>query len=698
MMSIIAFPLRRLPFLLFLLLGIPGFTAETGNQEAPAMDFFKGEPDTGYPPSSPLLVNARGRDYRSLNGPWDIIIDEAGIGWRMITAGDYYDEGARFPDTGMRLREHSFDDRKQLQVPGDWNSQLPELARYRSKVLYEKAVSLDPEQGKRYFLHFDGANYTTDLFVNNQIVGRYTGGYTAFNFDITDFLQAGKNSLVVRVDAFLDDSTIPTMRTSDFWKYGGITRDVGLITVADTYIAQYHVYLDDLERGVIKGWVALGGDRVAGRTVQLDIAEAGVATRFDTNEDGRGEFSVEAVALELWSPGSPRLYDVELTLGDDVLADRIGFRTVSTQGDKVLLNGKPIQIRGISMHEETVRHPGLSNSREDVMAQFELVRELNANFVRLAHYPHNEYTVKLADEMGLMLWSEVPIVSLIDWDNPDTLELARSVLTANVKRDINRASIVMWSISNESFPQTRARLDFLAELAATARALDDSDRPIASALVGNPKEEFADLGKHLFAQLLRQPDLPAASRERLMATAGRMATSTDKQEESTGEMRVVIADPLGEVVDIVGYNEYFGWYYSKFFAQTLGVDEGAVRKAMLSIMPDIRFSNAFGKPMIISEFGAGARAGYHSADHAVWSEEYQARVYEQQLKMLGDSDSVQGFTPWVLKDFRSHLRELNGIQDGFNRKGLVSETGEKKLAFKILADYYAARKQAAAGQ
>jgi len=98
---------------------------------------------------------------------------------------------------------------------------------------------------------------------------------------------------------------------------------------------------------------------------------------------------------------------------------------------------------------------------------------------------------------------------------------------------MNRASIVMWSISNESFPQTEARLNFLAELAATARALDDSDRPIASALVGNPKEEFADLGKRLFAQLLRQPDLPAASRERLMAMAGRMATSADKREEST---------------------------------------------------------------------------------------------------------------------------------------------------------------------
>jgi beta-glucuronidase len=678
-------PLLALPYTV-------GPVMAAGNDDT-VMDFFKGEPDTGYSPSSPLLVNARGRDYQSLNGPWDIIVDEAGIGWRMITTGDYYPQAERYPDTGGRLREHSFDERAQLQVPGDWNTQLPELYRYRGKVLYEKAIELEPEQGRRYFLHFDGANYTTDLFVNNQPVGRYTGGYTAFNFDITDFLVAGRNSFIVRVDAFLDDSTIPTMRTSDFFKYGGITRDVGLVAVPATFIAQYHLYLDDREQGVISGWVQLGGDDVARRTVALVIADAGVAVDVTTNGDGRGTFSVAARELELWSPGSPRLYDVSLSLDGERLSDRVGFRTVSTRGNRILLNGKPMQIRGVSMHEETVRRPGLSNSRDDVLAQFELVKELNANFVRLAHYPHNEYTVKLADEMGLMLWSEIPIVSLIEWENPDTLAVAKSLLTSNITRDMNRAAVVMWSISNESFPQTQARLAFLSELAATARSLDESGRPIASALIGNPGEEFKDLGRHLFAQLLRQPDLPEASRERLMATAARMGGSAAGQDQPSGvEMQVVIADPLGEVVDIVGYNEYFGWYYSKFFAQMLGVDEGATRRAMLAIMPEIRFSNAFGKPMIISEFGAGAVAGLHSDTNAIWSEEYQARVYEQQLKMLGSSESVQGFTPWVLKDFRSHLRELNGIQDGFNRKGLVSDTGRKKLAFEVLADYYGEKK------
>jgi beta-glucuronidase len=511
----------------------------------------------------------------------------------------------------------------------------------------------------------------------------------------------GKNSFIVRVDAHLDESTIPTMRTSDFWKYGGLTRDVGLITEPATYIARYHVYLHSLEKNEIRGWIQLAGKSTANQLVKVDIGDVGIETHIRTDDEGRGEFTVQARNLELWSPQSPRLYNVTLSLEDITLRDRIGFRTVSTQGQKILLNGQPMTIRGISMHEETVLHPGLSTSREDVLAQFELVKELNANFVRLAHYPHNEHTVKLADEMGLMLWSEVPIVSLIDWDNPATLAVAKSQLVENVTRDLNRASVVTWSISNESFPQSQARLDFLSALAAIVRNLDDSGRPIASALMGNPKKEFADIGKHLFAQLLRNPELPAATREQLMAMVAAASSNAAKAGATAGavteggspaEMHVIIDDPLGEIVDIVGYNEYFGWYYSRFFAQSLGVDEGLMRNAMLSIMPNIRFENAFGKPMIISEFGAGAKAGFHSDRAIIWSEEYQARVYTKQLEMLEKSSYVNGFTPWILKDFRSHLRELNGIQETFNRKGLVSETGEKKMAFGVLSKFY--RKQA----
>ncbi|WP_317928986.1 glycoside hydrolase family 2 protein [Halioxenophilus sp. WMMB6] len=664
-----------------------------GKQEPAPTDFFKGEPDTPYPDTTPLLVNAFGRDYQSLNGLWDIIIDEAGMAWRVITKHDYFSGATGVEDFEHRLLEHSFDASNQLRVPGDWNSQRPELDRYRSRILYHKSVELEPKVGQRYFLHFGGANYTTDLFVNDRLVGRHHGGYTSFNFDVTDFLVSGPNSIIVRVDAALDETTIPTMRTSDFWKYGGLIGDVGLITLPETYISQYHIFLANKESGAIEGWVQLAGSAAAQRKVTLKIGEAGIKVSATTDTSGRAKFSLMAKNLKLWSPETPTLYDVTLAQSGEQVADKIGFRTIATDGLKILLNGKPLRLRGISLHEETTLHAGIATTREDVLANFKLVQELGANYVRLAHYPHNEHTLKLADELGLLVWSEVPIVSLIDWENPKTLAQAKAQLTENVTRDMNRASIIMWSIANESFPQSEARLNFLTQLANLARSLDVSRRPIASALVGGQGEEFKGLAKQLFSEVLHSPNLAAADRQRLMAMATKMGGGESSQaavSQSEELLTIVVGDPLGGVVDIAGYNEYFGWYYSKYMAQLLGLDEMLVRDAMFKVMPKVRISNPYGKPMIISEFGAGAKYGLHSENALLWSEEYQAKVYRAQLDMLAKSEFVQGYSPWVLKDFRSHLRELNGIQDTYNRKGLVSETGEKKLAFEVLKQHYLA--------
>lgn len=380
---------------------------------------------------------------------------------------------------------------------------------------------------------------------------------------------------------------------------------------------------------------------------------------------------------------------MSLALGDDVVSEKIGFRTIETDGLNIVLNGEPIRLRGIAMHQETPLKPGVATSKEDAKANFKLVKELNANFVRLAHYPHNEHTIRLADELGLLIWSEVPIVSLIDWDSEATFDAANNQLSENITRDLNRASIIMWSLSNESFPQSEARLAFLTKMAETARALDESKRPLASALVGGQGEEFKHLAKHAVAEILKHPDLSNADRQRVMAMTKRAgSTSNNDQNLDTELLTIEVSDPLGKIVDIAGYNEYFGWYYSKSVAAAMGIDEMLVRDAMINLMPKVRFTNPYGKPMIISEFGAGAKYGLHSDEALLWSEEYQAKVYRAQLDMLEKSEYVQGYSPWVLKDFRSHLRELNGIQDTYNRKGLVSEKGEKKLAFDVLKKHY----------
>jgi len=681
---------RLLAPLFLLLLSNSLFAAQSaeGGPEPDILSLFGGQvEDLGSP--APLMTNVTGRDAQLLNGNWNVIADEHDMGSRGLFGGAYYDVPS--PRTGMELVEHSFDPRRQLRVPGDWNTQDDRLFRYRDILWYQRDFTASPEEGKRYFLHFDGVNYSANVYLNGKPLATHRGGYVAFNVEVTDALVDGDNFLVVRVDAKLDESTIPTKRGSDFFKYGGITRDVHLVSVPQTFPRQYHLYLDDLKSKQFAGWVQLDGPSAGGREITVEIGGAGIRQSARTDDTGRAEFAFNA-DLNLWSPDNPKLYPVTISSAGHSIEDRIGFRSIKTDGKQILLNGEPVYLRGISLHDESTLKPGVAFERADAEAQLGLIKELNGNFVRLSHYPHNEHTVRLADELGLMVWSEIPIVSMIDWTNEDTLAVALDQIAANLKRDLNRAAIVMWSIANETMPQSPERLAFLKQLADKVRVIDQSGRPVAAALVGDISKEFEELIKRLVAEMLQDPQVDdPAIRAHLQGMAARMIGG-DKEIQAVlnSEIEIMLQDELGTVVDIIGYNEYLGWYYSAFLQRILPVDEGTTRRTVLKIMKDVRFRNAFGKPIIISEFGAGAKKGYKSdkGPGMIWSEEYQARVYEAQVDMIDRSDFVQGMSPWILKDFRSALRSLNGIQDIYNRKGLVSEKGEKKKAYYVLRDFY----------
>jgi len=182
----------------------------------------------------------------------------------------------------------------------------------------------------------------------------------------------------------------------------------------------------------------------------------------------------------LWSTEHPKLYDVSLSSGGDTVHDQIGFRTIEVQGHTVLLNGKPIFLRGVSMHEEAPFRDGRAFSPEDAQTLLSWARDLGCNFIRFAHYPHNENEIRLADRMGLLIWSEIPVYWDIDWQNPATLVVAESQLREMIARDHNRASVIFWSMSNET-PVSPERTTFIKQLAQDARELD-STRLITSAL------------------------------------------------------------------------------------------------------------------------------------------------------------------------------------------------------------------------
>jgi len=686
------------PCLLLLLLFVLPALAQPLENEQDEPSIFSPAPII-YSEPSPLITNIPNRPAQSLNGSWNVVIDKLGIGERGIFGEGYFANSKQ--ESGMELIEYSFDERQQLQVPGDWNSQQERLFFFDGSIWYQRTFAAQPKRGQRNFLHFGGANFTTTVYLNGQALGQHRGGYTPFNFEITELLEDGDNDLVVRVDNTLDMSSVPTRRT-DWWQYGGITRDVSLVSVPDTFVRQFQVWLEDHNTGEIRGWVQLDGV-AAGTSVVLAIRELDITATAITNADGRASFTLSA-RPQLWSPEQPKLYEVSVTAGNDTSRDQVGFRTVRRDGGKILLNGEPIFLRGISMHEETTLRQGVATGRADAEAQLTLAKQLGANFVRLAHYPHNEHTVRLADEMGFMLWSEVPVYWAIDWRNEDTRKLANNMLAEMIQRDLNRASVVIWSLGNET-PISKPRTAFLASEADTARRLDPSGRLIGAALIGDPMRELREVGEDVMVALLRDPDVSLADKARMAVFIGKEVVSgllseddpranpvdsdAEPQEGKEGDILVELDDPLGEIVDVVGYNEYFGWYYSAAFAANLPASEADIRRVMLKdIMPRLRFSNRYGKPMVISEFGAGAKAGFRSPEALLWSEEYQARVYRAQLDMLQRSPLIQGMSPWVLKDFRAALRPLNGIQDFYNRKGLVDEQGNRKLAFEVLSEFY----------
>lgn len=638
-----------------------------------------------FPENTPALGWVDSRKAQSLNGDWSVIVDPMDVGAPGSIFGGFVKN--KTVKTGMELIEYDFEAADTLRVPGDWNSQEERLFFYQGIVWYSRTFEVSPTKGTRQHLWFGGANFDAQIFLNGEPVGRHQGGYVSFSYDVTERLNDGENRLMVRVDNRLSDQTVPTKRT-DWWPYGGLTRDVMLVETPRAYIENAKLVLVDREARQIRAEVQTVKAR-KGTPVTVSFQE--LAAVFEGEVDARGRAVLEfSVPVELWSPDSPKLYDVEITLGQgakaDQVQDRIGFRTIETQGRQILLNGEAITLRGISTHEEPIGEAGVAYSAEHAQRLLAEVKALNANFVRAAHYPYSRHMAHAADEMGVMMWAEIPVYWNIDWENTDTLESAQNMLSRLIHRDWNRASVIIWSVANET-PYSEPRMAFLETLIDKARAWDDS-RLVSAALLGGGREDFETVMTHLAVRGLAKGGL--SKRDWAVMNAIKLRAGLKAPKASDG-LTVTVKDPLAKLVDIIAYNEYFGWYYSVFFSDATGIGEDVLRPLMLDLMLDMRLESEVEKPIHVSEFGAGAKYGTrHTGEGTphIWSEDYQAEVYKAQLEMLANSPQVQGLTPWVLKDFRAMLRPLAGVQDYYNRKGLLDPEGQRKLAFDVLREHY----------
>lgn len=584
-----------------------------------------------------LITNTDARKNVSLNGTWYYIVDPYETGFldyrfkerKESDSGAYWNNST--PKDKTQWTEFGYKEPYTIQVPGDWNSQDRQFLYYEGTVWYQREFDKPTvAAGEDVYLYFGAVNYEAHVYLNGKKLGMHKGGFTAFNFKIpVGLLKDKANFLVVKVDNKRHTDEIPTLNT-DWWNYGGITRDVKLVVVPQQFISQYNIQLDpaqDITASKKSNTFKLNGfvktsTAVNGGNVTVEIPELKIKKTFKIQGDSIA-FNFEASKISLWSPENPRLYNVKIALDKESVSEKIGFRKIEVSGKKIVLNGQQVFLRGISIHEEIPQGMRRAHSKKDANQLLGWAKELNCNMVRLAHYPHSENMTRAADSLGLLVWSEIPVYWTIDFGNPEVLVKAKKQLTEMIARDRNRASIIIWSVGNET-PVSETRTNFMATLVKEAKR-QDSSRLISAALeVGyNAGVNHVD-------------------------------------------------DPLGKYTDIVALNEYLGWYS--------GTPE-ACRTAKWSV--------AYDKPFFISETGAEGKFGLHADKETRFSEEYQEWFYVEQIKMFERfPDSYSGISPWILADFRSPKRNNPDYQNGWNTKGLIDMKGNKKKAFYVLQAYY----------
>ena len=560
------------------------------------------------------MITIAGRPVERLDGVWRFVCDLYDEGLRQR----WYEDDATPIESWRVPRDYDDGAWQTTEVPSCWNTSRPEWTHFEGGAWYTRTLDdVAQRPGERVFLRVGAASYEARVFLNGHFIGAHRGASTPFFIELTGKLLATANRLQIQVDNRRRADRVP-MHHTDWFNYGGLYREVGLVFVPQ-------VFIQDLGVALVPG---SGGDCVAvdvtlsaacDGTVEVEIE--GLLPPFALPvAKGRGRIEVPA-APELWSPARPRLYAVTARFGDDIVRERVGLREIRVEGRRILLNGADIFLRGIGVHEDD-HALGKASNDADIRRRFAHALELGCNFVRLAHYPHHERAAEIADEMGLLLWAEIPVYWAIDFANPDTYADAENQLCELIRRDRNRASVIVWGVGNEN-ADTDLRLAFMSRLVEAARQRDATRLVSAACLIN--REHFR------------------------------------------------IEDRLADKLDVIGLNEYFGWYEPSL---------DSLQRLFENSQPD--------RPVVITETGADALAGRRGPGSELFTEDHQARVLEAQFDLAERTPYVRGFCPWLLYDFRTERRQTQ-LQRGHNLKGLIAaDKATKKIAFAMLAARYRA--------
>ena len=548
-----------------------------------------------------------------------------------------------------------------VNLPHSWNSEdvTDNNPGYRrSASWYKKNLTLSNiDPNKLYKLYFEGSNITTKVYVNGKEAGGHIGGYIGFTIDITNYIVSGNNEIAVRVDNSYNPEIIPSQK-SDFFIYGGITRDVWLLSMAKNHIEKIKITTPNVS------------EKVANLSIIATLAPTSSQSKFTYsaqlfNPKGKviatkkGDFTGTSATIffdkiknpELWDTKNPNLYSATISLSEngktiDEVSDKVGFRWFEFKDNgPFFLNGKRLLIRGTHRHEENAG-VGAAMSNEQHRKDMESIKEMGANFVRLAHYPQDPEIYNACDELGLLVWDELP------WcrggiGNETWKTNTKKMLSEIIEQNINHPSIILWSLGNEinwlpDFPDgdnIKKTNDFLIELNTIAHELDPTRKTVIR-----------------------------------------------KYEEGS------------KIVDVFSPSIWSGWYSGSYKSYKKAVD-----KYKLDY-----------KHFIHAEYGGDSHVGRHSespitgegqiksegweeaivqtkvaniAQIGDWSENYIVDLFDWHLHISENDPTFVGNIQWAYKDFATPLRPEDDIPY-MNQKGLVDRNGNPKDAYYVFKSYW----------
>ena len=544
------------------------------------------------------------------------------------------------PGNGTQARDYNglpvSTDTRKVMTPCCWQT-LPGFASFRGVGVYSTVF----QAGGNLALECKGISHTATLFLDGQEIARHYNAYTPFRILIKD-LPEGLHTLTIHADnRFSPDSALHI--PNDYMSYGGISRPVVLEQLSDAYIKSLKitpVYNGSSWQVKITVTVENITDSSLKADLNLEIAGAGEGTDeiahchlkdcvLPANSIFTHTFEAECPNVREWSPDSPSLYEVRTMLSADGTAfddliDRFGFRQISVEGKQLLLNRKPLSIRGFCRHED---HPqyGQALPKEAMAYDLMLLKDLHANSIRTAHYPNDELFLDLCDEMGFLVWEENHARGLSEEDmrNPHFEQQAEEVIREMIPAHYNHPCIYIWGILNECASDTPYGYECYRRQLELIRSLDGT-RPCS------------------------------------------FASCKFKTDISFG------------LVDVVSYNIYPLWYHNTPPAEYLEDLYSWVQTE----------TEGKGKPFLITEIGAGGLYGYHNPEHSHWTEEYQARVLKEQVEAVLRHPDCIGLYLWQFADIRISEEWWATRPRTMNNKGIVDEFRRPKQAYEIIKELF----------